>query len=150
MRVRAGILAVLLAAAATACGGGDGDTAKTPSGTNTRLGTPTSKATQTTLDCDKYAGTAQKIARAQQELYAGSGGSTDALDSLKAEMDALKDGAPEDVKAAVDELNEAYAKAQEVVADPTSSAREELASMAPKLSADGTTIATYVVSQCKK
>ena len=155
MRVRAAILAVvlavLLAGFLTACGGGgDDDSTKTPSGTNTRLSSPTSKVTQTTLDCDKYADTAQKIAQAQQELYAGSGGSTDALDALKSEMDALKDGAPDDVKAAIDELNDAYAKVQEIIADPSSQAQSDLASMGPKLASDGQTIATYVVSQCKK
>ncbi|MFL6109433.1 MAG: hypothetical protein ACJ72L_20915 [Marmoricola sp.] len=148
MRVRAAILVVVLAGALTACGGND--STKTPSGASTRLGAPTSPVTQTTLDCEKYADTAQKIARAQQELYAGKGGSTDALDALKSEMDALKEGAPDDVKAAIDELNDAYAKVQEIIADPSSQAQSDLATMGPKLASDGEKITTYVVSQCKK
>ena len=145
MRVRAGILVVLLAAALTACGGGGGD--KKPSAVNTRLGTPSTSATEITLDCAKYADTAQKIVQAQQELYAGSGGSTEALDTLKSLMNSLKKGAPSDVKAAIDELNVAFATVQE---NPTDKTQELLAAMGPKLSADGQKITTYIVSQCKK
>src|SRR5689334_4556006 len=148
MRVGAGILVVVLAAASTGCGGGGWD--KKPSAENTRLGPPSSKVTQTVLGCDKYSDTAQKIVEAQQELYAGSGGSTDALDALKSEMDALKDGAPSNVQAAIDELDAAFAKVQEVMASPSSEGQQELAAMGPKLSQDGQTITTYIVSQCKK
>jgi len=152
MRVRAGILVLVLAGALTGCGGGGdkGDSGKSPSSGNTRVSTPTSKVTQTTLDCAKYADTAQKITEAQQELFAGGGGSTEALDTLKSRMNALKDGAPDNVKAAVDELNDAFAKVQEIIANPSSEAQQELATMGPKLSQDGLTITTYIVSQCKK
>jgi len=148
MRVRASILLVVLVAALTACGGG-GDDDK-PSAASTRLGTPGAKPTQTVLDCQKYDDTAQKIVEAQQELYAGNGGSTDALDSLKSEMDALKDGAPGEVKDAIDELDDAFVKVQEIIANPTTEGQQELAAMGPKLSRDGQTITTYIVSQCKK
>jgi len=153
MRLRAGILgavlATVLAAALTACGGGGDDK---PTGGSTRLGTPAPSATESVIDCDKYNDTAQKIVEAQQELFAGSGGSTEALDSLHAEMDALKKGAPSDVKDAIDELDEAFAKVQEIIANPSSAteAQQELAAMGPKLSADGQTITTYIVSKCKK
>ena len=152
MRVRAGILVVVLAAALTACGGGGDkkDADKTPGGPSTRLSTPTAKVTEVTLDCEKYRDTAQKIAEAQQELYAGSGGSTEALDTLKSRMDALKDGAPDNVKAAIDELNQAFEKVQQIMANPTAEAQQELAQMGPKLATDGQTISTYIVSQCKK
>ncbi|RNL80869.1 hypothetical protein EFL95_00315 [Nocardioides marmorisolisilvae] len=143
---------VVLAAALTGCGGGGDkkDADKTPGAANTRLSTPTSKVTEVTLDCAKYADTAQKIAEAQQELYAGSGGSTEALDTLKSRMDALKDGAPDNVKAAIDELNQAFEKVQQIIANPTTEAQQELAQMGPKLATDGQTITTYIVSQCKK
>ena len=148
MRVRAGILVVALAAALTGCGGGGGD--EKPSAGSTRLGTPSSKVTRSVLDCDKYSDTAQNIVEAQQELYAGSGGSTDAVDKLKSEMDALKHGAPANVQAAIDELDDAFAKVQEVMATPSSEGQQELAAMGPKLSQDGQTITTYIVSRCKK
>lgn len=148
MRVRAGILVVVLAASVTACGGGGDD--EKPGAGSTRLGSPSSQVTQSRIDCAKYADTAQKITEAQQELYAGSGGSTEALDTLKSRMNALKDGAPDDVQAAIDELNVAFVKVKEVMANPTSEAQQELAQMGPKLAADGQTITAYIVSQCKK
>lgn len=153
MRHRAGILVAVLAVFSgtflTGCGGDEAD--KKPSAKSTRLGTPSAKVTETVVDCDKYADTAEKIVKAQQELYAGSGGSTEALDSLKAEMDALKDGAPADVRAAIDELNDAFRTVQEIIANPTAEdAQQELAEMGPKLEADGQKISTYIVSQCKK
>ena len=149
MRVRAGILVVVLAGSLTACGGG-GDKTDSPTGGSTRLGTPTTKVTEVALDCAKYADTAQKIAEAQQELFAGSGGSTEALDTLKSRMNALKDGAPDNVKAAIDELNDAFEKVQEIIANPSAEAQQQLAQMGPKLATDGQTISTYIVSQCKK
>jgi hypothetical protein len=148
MRVRAGILVVVLAAALTACGGGGSD--KKPTAGSTRLGTPSAHLTQIALDCAKYADTAQKIVAAQQELYTGSGGSTAALDALKSQMNGLKDGAPDNVKAAVDELNQAFEKVQQIIASPSTAAQQQLAQMAPKLAADGQTITTYIVSQCSK
>lgn len=148
MRVRAAILVVILGVALTGCGGGGGD--KKPSAQSTRLGTPSGQVTEVTLDCAKYADTAQKIVEAQQELYAGSGGSTEALDTLKSEMDALKDGAPDNVKAAIDELDDAFAKVQEIITSGSATAQQELATMGTKLSADGQTITTYIVSRCKK
>jgi hypothetical protein len=148
MRVRAAILVVILGAALAGCGGGGGD--KKPSANSTRLGTPSTHVTETTLDCAKYADVSQKIVEAQQELFAGSGGSTEALDTLKSEMDALKDGAPDDVKAAIDELDAAFANVQEIITSGSATAQQELASMGPKLSADGQTLTTYIVSQCKK
>src|SRR5690348_12507151 len=144
MRVRAAILVVVLGAALTACGGGGGD--DKPSAKSTRLGTPTTNVTETTLDCSKYADTAQKIVQAQQELYAGSGGSTEALDTLKSEMDALKDGAPDNVKTAIDELDDAFAKVQEIITSNSATAQQQLASMGQELSKDGQTITTYIVS----
>ncbi|MFL6022285.1 MAG: hypothetical protein ACJ72O_03025 [Marmoricola sp.] len=148
MRVRAGILVVVLAASVTACGGGGDD--KVPSAGSTRLSTPKSTPTESVLDCAKYNDTAQKIVRAQQELFSGSHGDTKALDDLKASMDGLKDGAPSNVRAAVDELNQAFDKVQEIMSQPTSEAQQELAEMAPKLSTDGQTITAYIVSQCTK
>jgi hypothetical protein len=152
MRLRAGILGVVLLFALTACGGGDDEADKKPTGGSTRLGTPSDDVTESVLDCAKYADTAQEIVEAQQELFAGSGGSTEALDALKSQMNALKDGAPDNVQAAIDELNEAFEKVQEIIHDPSASAeaQRELQEMGSKLATDGQTITTYIVSQCKK
>jgi len=147
MRLRSAILGVALAIVLTSCGGGGDD--DEPSAVNTRLGAPSESVTETTIDCAKFNDTAQKIVRAQQEMFAGSGGSTEALDSLTTQLDALKEGAPGDVKAAIDELESAFEKVHEVIQNPNSEAQAELAEMAPKLSADGQKITTYIVSQCK-
>jgi len=53
------------------------------------------------------------------------------------------------VKAAVDELETAFEKVQEAIANPSSSAQSDLAAMGTKLSADGQKITTYIVSRCK-
>lgn len=151
MRLRAVILAIVVTTAMTgslaACGGGDGADKKKPSAASTRLGTPSESVTETVLDCDKYSDTAAKIAAAQSELYTSGG--ADALAALKTELDALKDGAPSDVKAAVDELETGFEKVQEIIRNPTSEGQSELAEMAPKLSADGQKVSAYIVSQCK-
>jgi hypothetical protein len=152
MRLRTGILVValttVLGSSLTACGGGDGDK-KEPTGGSTRLGTPSKSVTETVLDCAKYSETAQKIVAAEQELFAGSGGTSDAFDALKSQLDGLKDGAPASVKAAVDELKTAFEKVEELVKNPDSDAQASLASMGAQLSKDGQTITAYIVSQCR-
>jgi hypothetical protein len=138
MRTRARnsvLLAVVLPASLLAGCGGSSDK-------------PSAPMTEVTIACDKFSDTAKKIADAQAEIYAGTGG-TEAIDSLRHELDALKDGAPADVKDALTEMADAFEKAQEIMADPTQANPAELADLGPKLSADGQKITAYVVSKCR-
>lgn len=151
MRIRASILGLILAAVLMACGGG-GD-GKKPTAAETRLGTtPAAPVTRTgTLDCSKFADTAKRITDAEQKIYTGTG-SVDAateVAALKAELNTLKDGAPGEVKAALDDLAGAFDKVVEIMKNPTSSARSELAALTPKLSTDGQKIAAYVATKCQ-
>jgi len=126
--------AVVAVLSLTGCGGSGDDK-------------PSSGLTEITVPCDEYADTAKKITDAQAELYGGSG-STEAIDSLVSELDALKEGAPADVKAALTEMGEAFEKARRVMQDPTTGDVSELAELGPQLSADSQKITAYIVSKC--
>jgi hypothetical protein len=131
----AGILVALLLVSLTGCGGGSSDT-------------PAAPMTEVTIPCDQFADTAKKITDAQTQLYSGTGG-TEAITSLRHELDALKEGAPADVKAAIAEMDDAFGKAQQLMQDPTRADTAELAALGPKLSADSQKITAYVVSKCQ-
>jgi anion-transporting ArsA/GET3 family ATPase len=127
-------IAAVLLASLTGCGGGSSDK-------------PSAPMTEVAIACDQFSDTAKKIADAQAELYGGTG-STEAIDTLVGELDALKDGAPKDVKAALDEMGDAFRKAQEVMKDPTQASTAELADLGPKLSEDSQKITAYIVAKC--
>jgi hypothetical protein len=129
------VLAVVLLASLSGCGGGSSDK-------------PSAPMTEVTIACDQFSDTAKKITDAQAELYSGTG-STTAIDTLVGELDALKEGAPQDVKAALTEMGEAFRKAQEVIKDPTQASTTELADLGPKLSEDSQKITAYIVSKCR-
>jgi hypothetical protein len=129
------VLAAVLLASLTGCGGGSSDK-------------PSARMTEVTIACDQFSDTAKKITDAQAELYGGTG-STKAIDTLVGELDALKEGAPKDVKAALTEMGEAFRKAQEVMKDPTQASTEQLANLGPKLSEDSQKITAYIVSKCQ-
>lgn len=138
MRTRArnaAVLAVILLASTTGCGGGSKDK-------------PAAPMTEVTIPCDRFADTAKKITDAQAEIYGGSGGS-EAIDALLAELDALKDGAPGDVKKALTEMSDAFQKAQDVLKDPANADTAELADLGTKLSEDSQKITAYIVSKCQ-
>jgi hypothetical protein len=131
---RAVALAVALMAALSGCGG-SGDK-------------PSAPLTEITIPCKQFSDTAEKIADAQAEIYSGSGG-TEATDSLLSELDALEDGAPAEVKAALSEMGDAFRQAQEIMDDPTQANAAELADLGPKLSEDSQKITAYIVSKCQ-
>jgi hypothetical protein len=129
------VLAAVLLTSLTGCGGGSKDK-------------PSAPMTEVTIACDQFSDTAKKITDAQAELYGGSGG-TKAVDTLLGELDALKDGAPADVKAALTEMHDAFRKAQDVMDDPTQANTAELADLGPKLSEDSQKITAYIVAKCQ-
>lgn len=149
MRVRSGILVLLFLTVVAGCGGDDssstdGDASGDPS---SRVQGPSGGLTELTVPCAEFSATASKIVEAQTDLYTGSG-AEDALDSLVAELDALKDGAPEKVKKALTDLGDGFEKAAALAKDSTATARAELAALATKLSAAGQTVSSYVVEKC--
>jgi hypothetical protein len=132
--------------ALTACSSDDEPGASASPGA-TRLGTPSATLTEITVPCAEFQETAAKIAEAQSELYAGTGDDR-AIDTLAAELEALKDGAPDDVQDALDTLVDGFRDAEELLADPSAADQEALAEVAAELSAAGQKVTAYVVAQC--
>lgn len=145
MRYFLAILTVLSAITLSACGGSDDESNSTDSN---RLPEPEASLTEMTVPCAQFAGTAERIAEAQKQLYASSG-SADAIEALTAELEALKEGAPADVQAALDTLSQAFQDAAALVDDPEAADQQKLAELASELSAAGQKISAYVVDRCR-
>ena len=139
MRTREAILAVALALALSACTGDDDSADPDPD--------PSDPVTEITVECDEFSDTATRITDAQRALYSDSGG-TAAIDTLTAELTALKADAPPDIKTALTDMLAAFRDAQEFLDHPTPENKAKLADLSPKLSADGQKITTYITSQC--
>jgi hypothetical protein len=108
---------------------------------------PSAPMTEVTISCPEFADTANKITEAQEALYSGSGGAA-AVDTLEAELAALKQGAPADVRAALGDLSAAFRDAQQIMAHPSAEGSAELADLSKKLSADGQKITAYITAKC--
>lgn len=111
---------------------------------------PSAPVTDITVECDRFADTAQRITDAQTALYDGKDSPDDAtaVASLVSELDALKDDAPDDVDDALTSLGEGFRSAQELLADPTPENTAELAELAPGLSEDSQAVTAWILSQC--
>ncbi len=113
-------------------------------------GAPSTELTEITVECARYADTAQRITDAQTALYDGKDAPEDdaAVDALVKELDALQEGAPSDVRTALTDLGEGFRSAQQLLADPTEANRAALAELTPKLSEDSQTVTGWIVEQC--
>ena len=113
-------------------------------------GAPSTELTEITVECARYADTAQRITDAQTALYDGKDAPEDdaAVDALVKELDALQEGAPSDVRSALTDLGEGFRSAQQLLADPTEANRAALAELTPKLSEDSQTVTGWIVEQC--
>lgn len=133
-----GILVMLLGAALAACSddSGDGDSAD-----------PSASLSEITVDCHEFQDTADRVTQAQADLYAGTGGA-DAIDTLVAELEVLKEDAPHDVQAALTNMATAFRDAAALLENPTPKMQDELAELAPQLEAASRTITNYVTSEC--
>lgn len=138
MRLGIRILVVLLAAALAACSddSGDGDSAD-----------PSASLTEITIDCDEFQEAADRVTQAQADLYGGTGGA-EAIDTLIAELEALKEDAPDNVRAALTDMATAFRDAAELLENPTPENEDELTKLAPQLEAASRTITDYVTSEC--
>ncbi len=145
MRYFLAILTVLSVVMLSACGGSDDDSGSTDSD---RLPEPEASLTEMTVPCAQFAGTAERIAEAQRQLYS-SEGSIGAIEAITTELEALKDGAPSDVQAALDTLSQGFKDAAALVADPEAADQEKLAELATDLSAAGQKVSEYVVEKCR-
>lgn len=137
MRIRLAVLGAVLVAATAACSD-DPDPDARPSGPMTEI----------TVDCEEFADAAKAITDAQTALYASGPDSDDAIDALVAELDGLKDDAPDDVRAALTSLGAGFRSAEAILADPTPEKQAELAELAPRLAEDGQKVTAYITSEC--
>jgi hypothetical protein len=140
VRVRTGILALALALSLAAC---SDDDPKSDGDTNPSDG----PFTEVTIDCPQFEDAAQKITDAQAALYDGTGGA-DAIDDLVTELDALKDGAPDDIQAALTDMAAAFRATAEILASPSPDSQDDLADLSARLSSDSRKITAYITSQC--
>lgn len=138
MRARAPLAVVLATIVVPALSGCSGDEPKAR---------PSAPMTEVTISCPEFADTAKKITEAQKALYSGSDAAA-AIDTLDGELAALEKGAPADVQAALTELSDAFREVQRIMAHPSPQGSTKLATLAPKLSADGQKVTAYVTSKC--
>ena len=108
---------------------------------------PSASLSEITVDCDEFQETADRVTQAQAELYAGTGGA-DAIDTLVAELEALEEGAPDDVQAALTDMATAFRDAAALLENPTPKMQDELAELAPQLETASRTITDYVTTEC--
>ena len=147
-----GILAVALAASIAACSDdpdSDSPANEDPtSSVGTASGTAEPSVTEATVDCPEFAETARTIVEAQTELYTPGGDAAQAIDDLLVELEALKEGAPEDVQQALTDLGSGFQDAADLLEDPTRENQAQLVALAEQLAEDGETVTGYITEQC--
>ena len=146
-----GILALALAASLAACS--DDPDSDPPSSrgsespSSTAPGAPDDPLTDVTVDCPEFEGVAQRIADAQTALYSGQGNADETIADLQAELEGLKEGAPDDVQQALTDMGQAFEAAAKIMRDETPD-QTELLELAPRLSDASQTITEFVTDQC--
>ncbi|WP_408895423.1 hypothetical protein ACJ5H2_11005 [Nocardioides sp. R1-1] len=144
-RIHLAGLLTLLGVACGACSGGDGG--GTGGGATPD---PSAPLTEITVECDQFADTAQRISDAQVALYDGKASSDDAaaVDALVAELEALEEDAPADVRTALSDLGAGFRSVQEALERPSAEASAELVELAPALAEDSQAVTTWIVEEC--
>lgn len=150
-----GVIAVVLVMSLGACSDDPDSSSDGPRSTSTSdIGSPTGDSsddpsvTEVTVDCPEFEDAAKKIAEAQAALYDPSGDADQAIDDLQTELDALKDGAPDDVKQALTDLGSGFQDAADLLKNPTQANQARLVALAPELADDGQTVTDYITEQC--
>ncbi|MCW2787380.1 MAG: hypothetical protein JWP74_3897 [Marmoricola sp.] len=146
MRARIALVVVLVAVLSACGSSSSSDTKKADS-------TPTSGTTSvpggSSLDCAKFANTAEQMSAAAQKAFTGSADSlTAGLKALDAEFNALKQGAPADVKSAIDDLTSAFSQIAKIRANPTAANASNLQKLSARLPTDDQKIAAYITTKC--
>lgn len=134
---------VLLAALALACAACSGEEDASPPD-------PSAPLTEIAVECERYAGTAQRITEAQTALYDGkdSPGDASAVDDLVAELEALEEEAPDDVDTALAGLADGFRAVQQVLAAAPSADTAELAQLSTGLAEDSQVVTAWILEQC--
>ena len=151
MRTRFALVIVTLAAVVSACGSSSSPSATGTNGTTTpAVPTPSiSIPAGISFDCARYLNTAQHISQATSNMFTGSAADfTAAMNALEAEFAALKNGAPSDVKSALDEMASAMTDIAKIRANPSAADQARLQSLATKLPVDGRKITAYIAGKC--
>ncbi|MCW2856815.1 MAG: hypothetical protein JWR52_2430 [Marmoricola sp.] len=150
MRTRFALVIVAIAAVASACGSSSPSATGTTGTTTPAVPTPSiSIPAGVGLDCAKYVHTSQQISQATSKMFTGTVADfTTAMNVLKAEFAALKDGAPSDVKAALDDMTSAMTDIGKIRANPSSADQSHLQTLAQKMPLDGQKIAAYIATKC--
>ena len=103
------------------------------------------------IECARYAGTAQRITDAQTALYDGKDSPADAtaVDDLVTELEALKKEAPDRVDAALTDLEDAFRSAQRLLKGGAGADSADLTLLATQLADDSQAVTAWIVSRCR-
>ena len=144
----AGALVFVLAACTTTTHG-HAPKASSPGVSSAAITTPNSLPTKAVSRyCQKLRTAGERIQQAQVQLYSPGTGKSEAINTLLAELDGLKIGAPQEIKSALSDLASGFQRADSLLAHPSSGNSSALASIGSKLATDARKITGYVASQC--
>lgn len=153
MRVRFGILAVVLVAALTGCGGDD-DTKEPTSGTPASS-TPSSSSTPSEstdpdagpVPCAEFLVGQATALQLGAKLVPGTDVSDD-IAAARDEFDALKAGSPEEIQRALDEVKAAFTELADAYKSATPDA-EKVAVLNSRLAENAQKLDDYITQNCK-
>ena len=154
MRLRHGILALVLAASLTACGDDDtSNTSSEPAASSAPSSAPAATLDPSDVDtakCADFLKGQAKAAELSSELTPGSDLSA-TIDAANAQFDALKEGAPEAIQEAIDGVKAAYSAIGEFYKDPaamTGSAATKIQEAFKDLQENAMTLNNWIVENC--
>ncbi|MCX6397906.1 MAG: hypothetical protein NTV23_15570 [Propionibacteriales bacterium] len=152
MRLRLGVLALVLAAGLTGCGGDDtkdasGDVSTPTSPETSASSEPSVDTGDLSAQCAKFLAGQQKAAELQQDLTSGADLSS-AMAAAAAQFDGLKQGAPADIQKALDEVKAAFLALGEMYKNPTSLDAAKAQELTVRLTENAQKLNAYVVEKC--
>lgn len=152
MRVRFGILALVLVATLTGCGGDDkkeasSDTASSSAPSITAEPSETVDPDVSAVPCAKFLEGQSKAAELQTKLTSGADVS-DLIDAAAKEFDALKINAPEDIQQALDEVKAAFTELAQTYKNPAAVDPETLSVLSSRLAENAQKLNTYIAENC--
>jgi hypothetical protein len=155
MKLRAAVSVLAIATALTACSSSSsgGGPASVANGGSTGGGAPVTAPASGGSSGDFCANLTSAQGKLSGLGATGSAGDYNALAAAIGQditvFQGLANGAPADVKPAIDDIVTSLQSAQSAVADPTHPDVAKLSGLATKLPTDLTALATYLASNCK-